>query len=282
MTDVIDTQLLIPYAIAEAEAALWRGKPAVAVDAIRYAIDHGQESVGAMVSRYGPIHWLGIRAAADLVLSPDATEDDKTAARQLAADCSMTMDEIVATIARDSPAFATISQTFSSLCEAEHGRLTGTNDPDRWAQAARLQRETGRPFQLAYASWRQASALLGRAGRAPDARQAMLEANEVATRLDARPLLAEVQALAHRAGIDLSGERAEEEDGRDRFQLTAREREVLRLVAAGRTNRQIGEELFITEKTASVHVSNILSKLGAARRTEAVAIAAQLGIGQDG
>jgi DNA-binding NarL/FixJ family response regulator len=110
----------------------------------------------------------------------------------------------------------------------------------------------------------------------------MLEANEVATRLDARPLLAEVQALAHRAGIDLSGERAEEEDGRDRFQLTAREREVLRLVAAGRTNRQIGEELFITEKTASVHVSNILSKLGAARRTEAVAIAAQLGIGQDG
>jgi DNA-binding NarL/FixJ family response regulator len=50
-------------------------------------------------------------------------------------------------------------------------------------------------------------------------------------------------------------------------------------VAAGRTNRQIGEELFITEKTASVHVSNILSKLGASRRTEAVALAAELGIG---
>ena len=55
--------------------------------------------------------------------------------------------------------------------------------------------------------------------------------------------------------------------------LTSRERDVLRLVSAGRTNRQIAEELFISPKTASVHVSNILGKLGAASRTEAAAIA---------
>ncbi|MDV7223012.1 helix-turn-helix domain-containing protein, partial [Streptomyces prunicolor] len=60
--------------------------------------------------------------------------------------------------------------------------------------------------------------------------------------------------------------------------LTAREREVLRLLALGRSNRQIGEELFITGKTASVHVSNILAKLGAASRTEAVAIAYRQGL----
>ncbi|HEY0717565.1 MAG TPA: response regulator transcription factor, partial [Streptosporangiaceae bacterium] len=55
--------------------------------------------------------------------------------------------------------------------------------------------------------------------------------------------------------------------------LTTREREVLRLIAAGRSNREIGAELFISAKTASVHVSNILGKLGVASRTEAAAIA---------
>jgi DNA-binding NarL/FixJ family response regulator len=60
--------------------------------------------------------------------------------------------------------------------------------------------------------------------------------------------------------------------------LTSREAEVLRLVAAGRSNREIGAELFIAPKTVSVHVSNILAKLGAASRTEAAAIAHGNGI----
>ena len=60
--------------------------------------------------------------------------------------------------------------------------------------------------------------------------------------------------------------------------LTAREQDVLRLLAQGRTNRQIGEALFISGKTASVHVSNILAKLGAASRGEAVAIAYREGL----
>ena len=60
--------------------------------------------------------------------------------------------------------------------------------------------------------------------------------------------------------------------------LTDREREVLRLLARGLSNREIGTELFITPKTASVHVSNILAKLGAASRTEAAAIAHREGL----
>jgi DNA-binding NarL/FixJ family response regulator len=55
--------------------------------------------------------------------------------------------------------------------------------------------------------------------------------------------------------------------------LTAREREVLRLIAEGRSNREIGAALFISAKTASVHVSNIVGKLGVASRTEAAAVA---------
>ena len=60
--------------------------------------------------------------------------------------------------------------------------------------------------------------------------------------------------------------------------LTDREREVLRLLSSGKSNREIGAELFITPKTASVHVSNILAKLGAASRTEAAAIAHREGV----
>jgi DNA-binding NarL/FixJ family response regulator len=55
--------------------------------------------------------------------------------------------------------------------------------------------------------------------------------------------------------------------------LTPREREVLRLIARGRSNGEIGGELFISTKTASVHVSNILAKLGVSTRTEAAAVA---------
>lgn len=62
--------------------------------------------------------------------------------------------------------------------------------------------------------------------------------------------------------------------------LTEREHDVLVLVAQGRTNRQIAEELFISVKTASVHVSNILAKLGVANRGEAAATARRLGLDQ--
>jgi DNA-binding NarL/FixJ family response regulator len=62
------------------------------------------------------------------------------------------------------------------------------------------------------------------------------------------------------------------------FDLTPREAEVLVLVAAGRTNRQIGDELFVSDKTASVHVSNILRKLGVNSRVDAAAVAQRLGI----
>jgi DNA-binding NarL/FixJ family response regulator len=60
--------------------------------------------------------------------------------------------------------------------------------------------------------------------------------------------------------------------------LTSREVEVVALVAAGQTNRQIATALFITEKTAGLHVSNILAKLGVANRVEAAAVAGRLGL----
>ena len=81
-------------------------------------------------------------------------------------------------------------------------------------------------------------------------------------------------ALHRRGRLDVAGVRAVDVGA----VLTPREAEVLRLLAQGRTNRQVGAELYISEKTASVHVSNILAKLGASGRTEAAAIGRRRGL----
>jgi DNA-binding CsgD family transcriptional regulator len=64
----------------------------------------------------------------------------------------------------------------------------------------------------------------------------------------------------------------------DTFGLSAREKEVLALIAQGRTNREIGERLFISQKTVGVHVGNILAKLRVSGRVEAAAVAIRLGL----
>ena len=103
----------------------------------------------------------------------------------------------------------------------------------------------------------------------------MTEAHRVAVQLGAAPLREALEALARRgrldAGLPVPVQPAH-------TPLTARERDVLALLARGQTNRQIGRTLFISEKTASVHVSNIIGKLSASGRTEAVAIAHRRGL----
>jgi DNA-binding CsgD family transcriptional regulator len=106
----------------------------------------------------------------------------------------------------------------------------------------------------------------------------------VAVRLGAVPLRRELELLAQRGRVRLkapaepSPATAEAPSVAASLGLTQREAEVLALVAAGRTNRQIGQELFIAPKTASVHVSRILAKLGVAGRGEAAAVAHRLGL----
>jgi DNA-binding CsgD family transcriptional regulator len=108
---------------------------------------------------------------------------------------------------------------------------------------------------------------------------------------DARPALVGVIASPVPAGVmDTSGDAVASalvrglsgsQDGvvrRDTFGLSSREREVLAQIARGRTNREIGERLFISQKTVGVHVGNILSKLGVSGRVEAAAVAIRLGL----
>jgi DNA-binding NarL/FixJ family response regulator len=136
-----------------------------------------------------------------------------------------------------------------------------------------------RPYIAAYAQWRQAEALFER-GYLESAAQALRDAHAIALGLPAPPLLEAIQSLARRSRIDLaqSGSTKATANVDDPFSLTAREHEVLALIADGRTNRQIAHTLFISEHSTGVHVSRILGKLGATSRTEAASIAHRAGI----
>jgi DNA-binding CsgD family transcriptional regulator/tetratricopeptide (TPR) repeat protein len=157
--------------------------------------------------------------------------------------------------------------------EAEAARLEGHADPDRWAASAEAF-GYGHVYEQARSRWRLAEALLA-TGRREEAQAAAAAAHEVAVRLGAAPLRDQTEALARRGRLDIGLEAV---PGDGATGLTPREREVLRLVADGRSNRQIAEALYISRKTASVHVSNILSKLGVHTRGEAAATARRLGL----
>ncbi|HEV7655393.1 MAG TPA: AAA family ATPase [Mycobacteriales bacterium] len=156
--------------------------------------------------------------------------------------------------------------------EAEWSRLEGPSDPAKWRAALEVF-GYGYPYEEARCRWRLAEALLG-ADRRDEASAEVADAYGVAVRLKAAPLREALEALARRGRLEAGLPVPVRAD----TTLTARERDVLALLARGRTNRQIGRTLFISEKTASVHVSNILGKLGASGRTEAVAIASRRGL----
>ncbi len=159
--------------------------------------------------------------------------------------------------------------------EAEEARLLGRADPELW-RAAVAAFDYGHVYEQARSRWRLAEALLETDDREAASAEARA-AHEVAVRLGAEPLRHAVEALARRGRLDLPLPGAARSADPDTV-LTPRETEVLALLAQGRTNRQVGATLYISEKTASVHVSNILAKFGAASRAEAVAIAAAKGL----
>jgi DNA-binding NarL/FixJ family response regulator len=132
----------------------------------------------------------------------------------------------------------------------------------------------GHPFDALQARTQLAGALL-REGARPAAAQVIAEALQLADELGAVASADRLRAIARSArlpghdAIRLPGQLS---------RLTARELEVLRLLAAGRSNGQIAQELFVSSKTASVHVSHIIGKLEVGNRTEAAALAHRHGI----
>jgi DNA-binding CsgD family transcriptional regulator len=158
---------------------------------------------------------------------------------------------------------------------AEHARLHWLSgiDPlpeeaviDAWREATAAFEAFGHVYETARSRARLASVLFA-SGHPVEARTEADGARAAATTLGAKPLVDELRAL----GGDGAAARAAK--SREGEALTAREQEVLVLVATGRSNREIAQQLFISAKTVSVHISNVLAKLDASSRTEAVAIA---------
>ena len=164
-------------------------------------------------------------------------------------------------------------EAWLSVVAAEIARVQGKDDPELWAAARRAMTEHCHTEQSLYAGVRLADAL-AQADRAAEATDELARTHQAALAIGAVPLAADAETVARRHRLKLPGISAT----RGAAGLTGREREVLRLVGQGRTNREIGAELFISEKTASVHVSNILAKLGAGNRGEAAAMIRDLGL----
>lgn len=189
------------------------------------------------------------------------------------------LEERIAVAEADTSATDRRSDAAAHLAHARAAvtRLTKP-DPDAWSDAAREWKRLADPWQLAMVRLHEADAAAstGDAARASDA---LRDAQSIASELGAPPLLDDIAAVARRTRIDVEAPIpvALDVPSIDRLGLTPREAEVLSQVAAGHTNRQIGDALYISEKTASVHVSNILRKLGVTSRVDAAAIAQRLG-----
>ena len=167
---------------------------------------------------------------------------------------------------------------WAALAEAEHARaVRGSARVECWATTVARCDESGMVYHAAYARYRLAQALLDD-GERDDVADLLRAAHEVADDLRAKPLLDDLVELARRARIDLGVEAPASSAATpaERLGLTPREMEVLALVADGRTNPEIAEQLYISAKTASVHVSNILRKLEVSNRGEAAALAHRL------
>ncbi|MEU2158675.1 AAA family ATPase [Streptomyces sp. NPDC019396] len=193
-------------------------------------------------------------------------------------------DEALTTIrsaAKALPSAVPVWIAYERWVRAELLRADARDTPDTWTEVAEAFSAVDRPYDVARVRHRLAESLLATGDR-EHAGTLLRQARRTAERLGARPLTEAVTGLAQRARLRLaepgseSGPVVPAPAPVDDLGLTPREQDVLRLVAIGRTNRQIAEELYISPKTASVHVSNILAKLGVSGRGEAAALAHRL------
>jgi DNA-binding NarL/FixJ family response regulator len=259
-----------------AEHALWQGDTEAALTEAQVAIDLTFEPPwGYYPSAIRPAA-IALNARADRAIQARAAGDDEAASAEVAAarELLQIADEGAAFPKRPHFTLGPEGRGWRARAEAEFRRASGDNDPEAW-RAVLDAFGPAYTYEIARTQWRLAEAL-AEAGRRDEAAEQWSQAAQTADRLRARPLRAALDDLARRARIGTASRGPD--DGAVLAALTSREREVLRLIAAGRSNREIASVLFIAPKTASVHVSNILGKLGAASRTEAAAIAHREGL----
>ncbi|HEX9044145.1 MAG TPA: AAA family ATPase [Candidatus Limnocylindrales bacterium] len=308
-----DPQFVGPASRAAASFALWRGDPADAVRSAEIGWSRATEAedwvlmVEMAVTLIAALAAVGDEARESSHLGRLASARARSKEVLHAARSAVARAAVGREIGSRRRAEANLA-----TAEAYASRLDGRDDPATWSLVAAAWEAAGDRYQVGRAQWRQAEAALrandSRTGRRL-ARGPLLAAVEVAQTLGARPLLRECVALAERAritlpqdetatgatstvvaiGITADGssdglvtafagtERTSRSSG-DVFGLSHREREVLGLITQGKTNREIGDRLFISQKTVGVHVGNVLSKMKVAGRVEAATVAIRLGL----
>jgi DNA-binding CsgD family transcriptional regulator/tetratricopeptide (TPR) repeat protein len=277
----------LPLARLETEVLLVQGRSAEALAGVEDAL---ARSDVRHIPRYAwPLLVAGARACATAAREGGSGARAAAMLDRLRAEAGKLPVRGLAQHAHQLTFAAEAARAAQALATTERGKLPQPGDlRAAWDKAVQAWEAAGEPYPLAVALLRSAEAALGAGGR-EDGAARLRRAAELAQRLGAGPLSEDIALLARRARITLGrpGEAAgaQTAPGRtgqaqasepERLGLTARELEVLRLVAAGRSNREIADELFISVKTASVHVSNILGKLGVTGRGEAAATAHRL------
>jgi DNA-binding CsgD family transcriptional regulator/tetratricopeptide (TPR) repeat protein len=263
-----------------------RGQPSDAIESVRDSLARSAQPERDVHMRIS--NRLAIRAAADLaeVARPLGDAAGLEQALAIGREFDARLDQhaqLVRGLADGGDPHLALDM---ALGKAELSRLKGRPSAAEWATAAAAADELRHPHEAAYSRFRQAEALLLSRGSRAEAQGAAVEAYRIASDLGATPLQREVERLATRSRLDLAGQPVASDGaaGPDPvrhgipFKLTRREQDVLERLTVGRTNREIATDLFISEKTASVHVSNIKSKLAANGRAEIAAIAVRLGL----
>jgi DNA-binding CsgD family transcriptional regulator/tetratricopeptide (TPR) repeat protein len=278
-----EPQFVGPHGSLSAELARRRGD----LDTARAAVDEALERIEYCSEDFVRLTSLASNA---LRVEGDAGETARDRRDEEAERLARTRaDALLERVQLASSVGGPVERAELASAEAEHARATEGGSSALWATAAERWEELDRPYRAAYARWREAEALMATRDRDGAARAATV-ALEGARRMGSAWLAEEIESLALRARLRLGdeapspagAEAAEAAAVENPFGLTARESEVLALVAGGATNREIGERLHMAEKTASVHVSRILAKLNVRSRTEAAAVAHRQGLAEAG
>jgi DNA-binding CsgD family transcriptional regulator/tetratricopeptide (TPR) repeat protein len=262
-----------------AEVALWAGRPGEALEEVQRLLERLEDTVQVIFC--GWLLAVGMRACADLAERARARRDDQAVQVALAA-----ADDLASWVQREHdvpftehPFVATIPAERVTW-DAEHARATRPSDPVAWSVAAERWEALDYRHRAGYARWRQAEALLatprgGGAAATVLSTAAGLAAEHV-------PLTTAIRDLARRARIDLDTVaepvQPDEPPTARAFGLTERELDVLRLLGQGKTNPEIAAALFISPRTAGVHVTHILRKLDATTRVQAATIGERAGL----
>ncbi|MEV4695317.1 AAA family ATPase [Micromonospora echinospora] len=267
---------VLPMLILRAGLSMWQGRH----DLARQAVQRGlTESRSDDVIVLATLAWHGLRAEAEAAAGR-TIEPDPNAVRRL----REAVDRATRKSAQAGAPVRYVADGFLALCDAELSRLDdGRGDPALWERSALEWDRRNHPYPAAYSRLRQAEALLARRSRVATAGKLLRQAYGTAQSLGAAPLTAEIRTIASRARVTVDAAPDPAPVPRPRAApagptvdelaaLTAREREVLAAVAEGLTNREIGQRLFISERTIGVHVSHIFDKLQVRTRVQASAI----------